>query len=194
MSKIKYFSEDEIKRFFDVVKREKNIRDLLFFKLMYHYGLRLNEALHIKLKDITSTQIQVNRLKASQGRTYDMRIDDRKLLNRWLGKRKKLENAAHNEFLFITSRSGPDHMSEAMGKKLHTKYCDLSGDNSDKRTNIHAWRHSCAISLLMSGFDINYVRLHMGHKSIQSTLVYAEIAAPEFVKLSKAAIENGFSI
>jgi len=195
MSKIKYFSEDEIRRFFVAVRKEKNVRNLLFFMITYRYGLRLNEALGIRLEDITpGGQIHINRLKGGQSRTYDMRIEDRKLLNRWLRKREKLENSEHNAFLFITSRSGPDHISEAMGKKLHKKYCDIAGVNSDKRTNIHAWRHTCAITLFMKGYDINFVRHYMGHKSLQSTLVYAEIMPPDWIKLSKSAVENAFSV
>ena len=195
MSKIKYFSEDEIQRFFTAVQKEKNIRDLLFFKLIYHYGLRLNEALRIRLDDITpSGQILIRRLKSGIDRTYDMKIADRKLLSRWIRRCQKYENVSHNAFLFITSRSGPDHMSEAMGKKLHKKYCDLAEVDGGKRTNIHAWRHTCAITLLMKGYDINFVRHYMGHKSLQSTLVYAEIMPPEWLRLSKGAVENAFSI
>ena len=52
MTKIRYFAEDEIKKFFDAVKREKNVRDLLFFRFMYRYGLRLNEAVTIELRDV----------------------------------------------------------------------------------------------------------------------------------------------
>ena len=193
MSKIKYFSEDEIKRFFEPVRKEKNVRDLLFFKLMYHYGLRLAETLTIRMEDITPTQIHIRRLKGGISRFYDWRIDDRKLLERWLRRRQKIENSAHNPFLFITSRSSIGPMSEAMGKKLHRKYCDLAGVNSDKRNNVHAWRHSCAITLLMQGYDVFFVKTWLGHKSISSTMVYLEIMPPQWAQLSKGAIENAFS-
>jgi len=195
MSKIKYFSTDEIRNFFQAVTRAKSVRDMLFFSLVYHYGLRLGEATGLKLEDLTeSGQILIRRLKGGTPRTFDMSIEDRKLLNRWLRKREKYPNAANNEYLFITSRSGPDHLSQSMAKKLHTKYCDLGGINSDKRCNIHAWRHSTAIQLLMKGYDINFVKHYMGHRSLQSTLVYAELMPPEWTKLSKKAVETAFSI
>lgn len=194
-AKIKYFSGDEVKKFFDVVKRSKSVRDLLFFKLMYVYGLRLGEACGLKLSDITeSGQVAIRPLKNGISRTYDMSIENRKLLARWLRQRRKYPDAAHNEYLFITSRSGPDHLSQSMAKKLHTKYCDMAGINSEKRTNIHSWRHSTAINLLMQGYDINFVKHYMRHKSLQSTLVYAELMPPEWTKLSKRAVESAFQV
>ena len=195
MSKIKYFSEDEIRNFFQAVKREKSVRDMLFFKLMYVYGLRLNEACGLKLSDITdSGQILIRRLKSGIPRTFDISTSDSKILSRWLRQRQKIRNASHNEYLFITSRSGPDHMSQSMAKKLHTRYCDKSGIDGDKRCNIHAWRHSTAINLLMQGFDINFVKHYMGHRSLQSTLVYAEIMPREWITLSKKAVQTAFQV
>ena len=85
-------------------------------------------------------------------------------------------------------------MSEAMGKKLHGKYCDIARINNEKRYNIHAWRHSCAISFLLSGKDIYYVKSWPGHKSLKSALDYAEIAPPEWRKMSKDTVESVFEI
>jgi len=181
MSKIKYFSEDEIRNFFQAVKREKSVRDMLFFKLMYVYGLRLNEACGLKLSDITdSGQILIRRLKSGIPRTFDISTSDSKILSRWLRQRQKIRNASHNEYLFITSRSGGDHMSQSMAKKLHTRYCDKSGIDGDKRCNIHA--------------DINFVKHYMGHRSLQSTLVYAEIMPREWITLSKKAVQTAFQV
>jgi site-specific recombinase XerD len=166
LSKIKYFSTEEINAFFKVLKKGRNIRDNLFFHFIYRYGLRLNEALQIKLDDVSPVEIEIRRLKGGQGRHYPIAIDDSKILSRWLKTRSRLKNSNYNSYLFITSRSAADHMSEAMGKKLHSKYCDLAGIDEEKRNNIHAWRHSCAISLLLSGKDIYYVKTWLGHKSV----------------------------
>lgn len=195
MAKIKYFSTDEIRNFFQAVKREKSVRDLLFFSLVYHYGLRLGEACGLKLSDITdSGQIHIRRLKSGIPRTFDISTSDSKLLSRWLRQRNKIKDARNNEYLFTTSRSGGDHMSQSMAKKLHTKYCDLAGIDGGKRCNIHSWRHSTAIQLFMKGFDINFVKHYMGHRSLQSTLVYAEIMPAEWIKLSKKAVESAFQV
>ena len=199
MTKIRYFSDDEIQKFFDVVKREKNLRDLLFFKFMYRYGLRINEAVSIELEDINPdpkhpVEIHIRRLKGGQDRHYPIHPEDAKLLSRWFRKREHFDNSKGNPYLFITKRSVTSHMTDVLVKKMHQKYCGLAGLAKEKCTNPHAWRHSCAISLLMSGKDIYFVKNYLGHASIQSTLVYAEIAPPEWKKLSKDAVFNSFSI
>ena len=98
MTKIKYFTNDEIQKFFSTVKREKNIRDLLFFKFLYKYGLRLNEAVGIRLDDIKPDlkhplEIHIRRLKGGQDRHYPIHPEDAKLLVRWLRKRAVFNNS-----------------------------------------------------------------------------------------------------
>ncbi len=148
----------------------------MFFRFIYRYGLRLNETLQIKLEEVTPVEIKIRRLKGGQGRHHPIAKDDSKLLSRWLKKRALLKNSYYNSYLFITSCSAADHMSEAMGKKLHRNYCDIACINDEKRNNIHAWRHSCAITLLLSGKDIYCVKTWLGHKSLKSALEYAEIS------------------
>jgi len=199
MAKIRYFSDDEIRKFFDAVRKEKNVRDLLFFRLMYRYGLRLNEAVTIRLADVKPDiqhplEIHIRRLKGGQDRHYPINPDDAKLLRRWLRKHETFDNSTGNPYMFITRRSMTSHMTDVLVKKLHKKYCELAGLAKEKWTNPHAWRHSCAISLLMSGKDIYFVKNYLGHADIKSTLVYAEIAPPEWKKLSKDAVNNSFSI
>jgi site-specific recombinase XerD len=46
---------------------------------------------------------------------------------------------------------------------------------ASKRVSPHSIRHSTATHLLRSGVDINTVRAWLGHVSIDTTNVYAEI-------------------
>jgi len=197
--KIKYFDEYEIKEFFTTVKKEGNIRDLLFFRFMYHYGMRVSECINIELVDIKPDlyhplEIYVRRLKDGISRHYPIGFEDAKLLKRWIKIRAKFPNANGNDHLFITSRSLSAPMTDILGKKLHQKYCQLAGLPKEKSTNIHAWRHSTAISLLMSGKDIYFIKSWLGHKSLQSSMVYLEIAPPQWNKLAKDAIKNSFVV
>jgi len=45
----------------------------------------------------------------------------------------------------------------------------------DKRISPHCLRHTCAVHLLRSGVDINTIRAWLGHVSLDTTHVYAEI-------------------
>ena len=45
----------------------------------------------------------------------------------------------------------------------------------DKRVSPHCLRHTCAVHLLRSGVDINTIRAWLGHVSLDTTHVYAEV-------------------
>ena len=44
-----------------------------------------------------------------------------------------------------------------------------------KRISPHCLRHTCAVFLLRSGVDINTIRAWLGHVSLDTTHVYAEV-------------------
>lgn len=197
--KINYFDSYEIRRFFDILKKEQNTRDLLFFLFVFRYGLRVGEAISIRLDDlkpdsIHPIEININRLKDGISRHYPINPEDSKVLKRWLKQRATFPNAAGNRYLFITRKSALSHMTRILAQKLHEKYSGFAGLPRDKQTNIHAWRHSTAIDLLMRGKDIYYIKAHLGHKSLQSSLVYLDIAPPQWSELSQNAILDGFRL
>jgi integrase/recombinase XerD len=44
-----------------------------------------------------------------------------------------------------------------------------------KRVSPHSLRHTCATHLLRAGVDINTIRAWLGHVSLNTTNIYAEI-------------------
>jgi len=44
------------------------------------------------------------------------------------------------------------------------------------RRHVHVLRHSAAVHVLDAGEDIDFARDHLGHRSIQSTMTYAQIS------------------
>lgn len=195
MTKTKYFDEHEVRAFFSVLKRAGSARDELFFRFTFHYGLRVSEACEIRLGDVkpdlkNPVEIEIHRKKQGTGRHYSLSYDDKRVLQRWLKVRKGFPNAETNEFVFVTSRSGDGPMTSINAQMMHRKYATLADIAPDKRGNIHAWRHSCAIHLLLSGKDVNFVKQYLGHRSLASTLVYSEFAPAHWNRLTAQAVEN----
>jgi integrase len=62
----KYLTQDELKRFFATIKSP---RDKALFGLIYHYGLRVGEALMLTVDDVnfTTHRITIRRLKHGLG-------------------------------------------------------------------------------------------------------------------------------
>lgn len=60
-----------------------------------------------------------------------------------------------------------------------TRYANRIGKDfpnlKDKRVSPHTIRHTTATHLLQSGVDINTIRAWLGHVSVNTTNIYAEV-------------------
>lgn len=96
-----------------------------------------------------------------------------------------MEGRKPDEFLFLNRFNSP--MTRYCIYTLIKKYADfISRDYPNlrnKRPSPHTIRHTTATHLLNSGTDINTVRNWLGHASIDTTNIYAEISMDQKIKL-----------
>jgi site-specific recombinase XerD len=57
--------------------------------------------------------------------------------------------------------------------ELMKKYCAAAGIPPEK-AHMHALKHSCGTHLMDRGESIEDVQDHLGHRNVQSTLIYAK--------------------
>lgn len=57
------------------------------------------------------------------------------------------------------------------------RYGEEAGDPKDRR-HFHVLKHSIAVHLIAAGADVILVRDWLGHRSIQNTMVYAQLLSP----------------
>ena len=192
MAKIKYFNARELGLFFKRVKENGNVRNQAMFAICFHHGLRVGELINLRLDDFSEgfSKISVRREKNGIDYDYPVNPDDTKLLKKWLKLRKKHKYADRNPFLFITAHNTTDHIKKITAQKLFEKTAKEAGLS---KTNIHVLRHSAAIDLIMQNKDVGFIRFWLGHSSITSTMVYLQLANPEWEKISAKAVLN-FSV
>jgi len=191
MGQIKYLSREQQGRFLKAVKQRKhsmNTRDLLYFTLCLRYGLRASEARNMKLTHVKLDQnsVYIERLKEGVSQFYPLREDDKKLIEKWLKERKKMQNS-DSPFLFITPKSGNGPMSRLLPIKLFEKYAKIARIEGH---TCHSLRHSCAVNLLDQEVDLFDIKTWLGHSSINSTMQYLKIGTLKTRKRMKYVLES----
>jgi integrase/recombinase XerD len=135
----KYLTQDALTRFFAATASS---RDKTLFGLIYHYGLRVGEALMLTVDDVnfTNHRITVRRLKNGLGGEKPLWRHTAKLLHSYLRERRDV-----GPYLF-TGRKGP--LQKRQVQKLFNDYADAAGI---KERSVHGLRHSMAVHLLEAG-------------------------------------------
>jgi len=127
--------------------------------------------LEVSQVKLEQNSIFIQRLKGSVSQFYPLRADDKTLIEKWLKIRSKMKHA-DSKFLFITERTG--RWSQPLPAKLFDKYASMAKIEGH---SCHSCRHSTAVNLLDQGVDLFDIKTWLGHKNIQSTLVYLQIGS-----------------
>lgn len=114
----KYLTQDELSRFFGGIHSP---RDRALFALIYHYGLRVDEATALTLEDfdLRNHRIRVRRLKNGLGGEKPLWRHTAKLLRAYLRIRKDA-----GPYLF-TGREGP--VKKRQIQNLFARYAKAAG-------------------------------------------------------------------
>lgn len=157
-------------------ERKQNNQDLLVCLL--HLGARINEAQNLRWSDVDfpNNTILVRRLKNGDDTLLVMTKALRAVLERRFA-------AKINNWVF------PDKCGRSNSHVgWLTKAAERAGvDLEAGKITSHTFRHSAATRLLRAGMDIRKVQRFLGHKSINSTIVYLH-ALPGEVATQAAAV------
>jgi len=147
-----------------------NVRDRALILLLLRTGIRIGEALGLRLNDLDVQDRKVHLFqgeKNSMGRVVYLSEDALFALKRWLQERDK-----DKEFLFYGQSHGP--LCYSTGRSLFIKYLQKAGLDQ-KGYTIHRLRHTCASELLNAGMRLECVQQLLGHQDIEVTRRYARL-------------------
>lgn len=178
----KFMSWGELKQFFDSFERKDfhNIRYYFLFKLMMYSGLRISEALAIKLKeirwDLNNIFIPKTKNKTEHTAILDQRLAE-ELKKEWLPLLKKyLPNSTYLFPNFARTKTGAASSAETYFKK------QLKKANLPSFYHPHCLRHSFATHLLDLGVNLRDIQTLLNHTSIASTIVYTFCSTSRLVE------------
>ncbi len=161
----KVWSKEEIAR---ILHHVDNIKHKALLALIYGSGLRIGEALNLKIDDIDSKRMRI-RILAGKGRKDRYSILGESIL---VILRDYYKEYKPTKFLF-EGQFGGKYSSTSAGKVL-AQAIEKSGVS--KRGGLHSLRHSFATHLLESGTDIRYIQELLGHSSSKTTDIYTHVS------------------
>jgi len=148
-------------------------RDHTLLQFLYNSGARAHEAARLTIADLDLTPPASVRLigKGNKERRCPLWPSTILELQALVTNRAPAESVFRNRCGQPITRYGIHTMVERYVLKAGSHVPSLS----KKRVSPHTIRHTSAVHLLRAGVDINTIRAWLGHVSIDTTNVYAEI-------------------
>ncbi|GAB5527408.1 MAG: site-specific integrase [Roseivirga sp.] len=141
-----------------------NVKHRTILSLIYSAGLRIGEAISLKITDIDSQRMKV---KIRQGKG---KKDREAMLSEKILKELRLYWKQYQPKTYLFEGHGGAQYSASSTQKVFKRA--LLKANISKPATVHTLRHSFATHLLEKGVDIRYIQKLLGHKSITTTQIY----------------------
>jgi site-specific recombinase XerD len=153
-------------------------RDYALLLFLYNTGARADEAAQLKIgdlnisgsskKELTTVRIKGKGNKQRRCPLWQKTVDE---LRNIIGQRSSLEPVFLNRLRQPITRFGIHNIVRRYVDRVIEQHPQLTV----KRVSPHTIRHTTATHLLQAGVDINTIRAWLGHVSINTTNVYAEV-------------------
>lgn len=169
-------SADDIERLLTVPTQKqspKNLRDSALLHVLYSTGMRVTEAVSLKVSDVNLPDSELLVLgKDNHVRELPLDEDTRKIVATYLEDgRPHLVKDKDEQALFLNHRG---RQLTRQGLWLIIKaYAERA--NLDVKVTPHTLRHSFAAHRLNSGADLREVQQLLGHANISTTQIYSQL-------------------
>lgn len=158
-------SSDEVKNILDNII---NLKHKTLLSLIYSAGLRIGEALQIRIADIDSKRmvIHIKSAKGKKDRYTLLSLNFLELLRLYYKTYKPKDYLFEGQKGGLYSASSAQSILKKAAKKAQIK----------KPITLHTFRHSFATHLLENGTDIRYIQTLLGHSSPKTTMIYTHVS------------------
>lgn len=166
----KVISREKIGR---MIELTKNLKHKLIIKLLYSSGIRLQELIDLKRKDIDFERGILNVRQGKGGKDRVTLISENLKLDLL---KYYSNNIFKTEYVFEGQRG-------KYSKKSVQKVLDLTGKKIGIKLTPHMMRHSFATHLLEVGTDIRHIQKLLGHSDLKTTEIYTHVSTKDLVKI-----------
>jgi integrase len=169
-----YLTEKEVEQLIEGCKNNRwPHRDQTMILMAFRHGLRASEVCDLQWTqvDFEGANLAVTRAKHGTASTHPLTGKELRAL-----RRLHRENEGQSPFLFLSERGSP--MTVSNFQKLITKACEVA--KLKIKAHPHMLRHGCGYAQANAGRDTRSLQAYLGHKNIQHTVRYSELAPTRF--------------
>ena len=170
----RYLTGREVEKLMEAARKRGRYghRDSTMILLAYRHGLRASELCDLQWHqvEINTGRLHVRRSKKGTPSVHPMQGDEIRAL-----RRLQREQEA-SPYVFTSERGGP------MSAKSFGTLFERLGRRAGMPFTIfpHMLRHACGYALANAGHDARALQAWLGHKNIQHTVRYTELAPDRF--------------
>ncbi|MDZ7933688.1 MAG: tyrosine-type recombinase/integrase [Emticicia sp.] len=165
-------TEKEVTQIIDVLD---NLKHKALMSIIYAAGLKLSDVLNMKVTDIDfeKNEIMVSPSKSDKGRTLTLPKKLIPILKAYLEKYKP-------DDLLFGGENGKTYSPRSVQLVFQQA---ITKAKIEKDASVHTLRHSYAVHCLERGIDIHLLQEILGHKYLQTTAIYNQIAQVALVNI-----------
>ena len=165
-------SRDEAVR---LIAAARNLKHQTALSVAYGAGLRASEVIALKVGDVDSQRMTL-RIEQGKGRKDRYAMLAPLLLERlrtWWRVARAQGKMLEGGWLFPGMNPIESLTTRQLNRAVHAA---ARAAGIDKRVSMHTLRHSFATHLLEQKVDIRVIQVLLGHKKLETTALYAQVA------------------
>jgi integrase len=169
-----YLTEAEIEKLMKAARDNRyGHRDATMVLLAYRHGLRVSELVDLRWDqvDFATATMAVRRAKRGTSATHPIRGDESRAL-----RKLQREQDPKSPFVFTSERGSP--FTTAGFARMLERAGEAAG--FEFKAHPHMLRHACGFALANKGHDTRALQAYLGHRNIQHTVRYTELAPDRF--------------
>jgi site-specific recombinase XerD len=169
-----HLTEREVEKLIEAAKSNRNgHRDATMILIAYRHGLRVCELVDLRWDQVSfsGAVLHVRRRKAGTPATHPLGGIELRAL-----RRLKREQEPASPFVFTSERKVPfstESFARLLGRAARSAGLTI-------KVHPHMLRHACGFKLAKDGVDTRALQAYLGHKNIQHTVHYTELAPNRF--------------
>jgi integrase len=169
-----YLTDAEVESLTEAAKGNRyGHRDATMILVAYRHGLRVSELVDLRWDqiDFDRATVAVRRAKRGTPSTHPLQGDEMRAL-----RKLQREQEPRSPFIFTSERGSP--FTTAGFARLVERAGAVAGLGF--KAHPHMLRHACGFALANKGHDTRALQAYLGHRNIQHTVRYTELATDRF--------------